>query len=442
MRYLVGIDLGTTHTVVAFTDLDAEGRGARLAPMLFEVEQLVAPGEVATRPMLPSTRYHPAPGELAEHDILLPWPNTDAGIGIAPGVIGDLARELGSRVPGRLVTSAKSWLSHRSVDRTEPVLPWGAPEEVSKVSPLHASASYLAHVRAAWSCRFPAQPLHEQEIVLTVPASFDEGARALTLEAARMAGMARVRLIEEPQAACYDWLSRHQDDLNRLLEGIRLLLVCDVGGGTSDFTLIKVEPGEPIPRLTRIAVGDHLMLGGDNMDLALAHLAEGRIMTSGAKLGAASLSQLVQQCRLAKERLLAPDAPEKTTVTVVGAGARLIGGARSTELNRDEVQQILVEGFYPRAAPDDRPQRVRGGIVEFGLPYVADPAVTRHLSAFLSRYSQVFTRGSGGVRRRNAHSAGTRRRAAERRRVSERNAVPAPAGSAPDVGRTAGPGAG
>jgi len=384
-RYLVGIDLGTTHTVVAYAELNA----VPAVPQLFEIEQLVAPGEVAARPLLPSVRYHPAPGELAEADILLPWPEADLGIRLPASVGGELARELGSRAPGRLVTSAKSWLSHRSVDRTEPILPWGAPGDVGKISPLHASASYLAHVRAAWNSRFPHHPLQDQEIVLTVPASFDEGARALTLEAAQIAGLAGVRLIEEPQAACYDWLSRHEKDLNRSLEGVRLLLVCDVGGGTTDFTLIKVEHRDGVPRLTRIAVGDHLMLGGDNMDLALAHVTEGRIMTSGVKLGAASLSQLVQQCRLAKERLLAPRAPERTTVTVVGAGTRLIGKARSAELGRDEVRQILVEGFFPLTAPEDKPQRVRGGIVEFGLPYAADPAVTRHLSAFLARYAHA-----------------------------------------------------
>ena len=382
-RYLVGIDLGTTHTVVAYVDLHASRQGPRPAPQLFEIEQLIAPGEVAARPMLPSVRYHPAPGELAEPDRLLPWPQND------PGIVGELARELGSHVPGRLVTSAKSWLSHRSVDRMEAILPWGAHEDIEKISPVDASASYLSHLRSAWNHRFPGDPLQNQEIVLTIPASFDEGARALTVEAARRAGLTGIRLIEEPQAACYDYLSRHEQDLNQLLDGVRLLLVCDVGGGTTDFTLIKVEWEKGAPKLSRIAVGDHLMLGGDNMDLALAHLAEGRIMSSGGKLGAASLSQLVQQCRYAKERLLAPNAPERATVTVVGAGSRLIAGARSTELSRAEVQQILVEGFYPRAAPEDRPQRVRGGIVEFGLPYVADPAVTRHLAAFLGRYRHV-----------------------------------------------------
>src|SRR5512146_1427629 len=307
-RFLVGIDLGTTHTVVAYADLQA---GAETAPVLFEIEQLIAPGEVAAVSMLPSLRYHPAPGELAEHDMRLPWPDTDLALGFPSGVIGELARELGSRVPGRLVTSAKSWLSHRSVDRTEPILPWGTLEEVARISPLHASSSYLAHVRAAWSFRFPSDPLQEQEIVLTVPASFDEAARTLTVEAARIAGLNRVRLVEEPQAAFYEWLARHRGGLAQALEDVRLALVCDVGGGTTDFTLIQSAFEGLEPRLTRIAVGDHLMLGGDNMDLALAHLAQGRILSGGVRLSAASLSQLIQQCRSAKELLLSPDAPER-----------------------------------------------------------------------------------------------------------------------------------
>ena len=385
-RYLVGIDLGTTHTVAAFAPVEAAGEPR---PEIFEIEQLVAPAELGRRPLLPSLRYHPGEGEVAPEDVALPWPDPGLALQLPPGVIGELAREYGSRVPGRLVSSAKSWLSHRSVDRTEPILPWGAPEDVAKISPLHASASYLAHVRAAWNHRFPADPLQQQEVVLTVPASFDESARALTVQAAALAGISRVRLIEEPQAACYDWLAAHSHDLEDALGAVRLLLVCDVGGGTTDFTLIKVKPGGQAPDLVRIGVGDHLMLGGDNMDLALAHIAESRILRSGAKLGAASLSQLIQQCRAAKERLLAPGAPDNASVTVLGGGGRLVGGARSAALGREEVRQALVEGFFPRAGADETPRRLRGGIVEFGLPYAADPAVTRHLAAFLAGHAQA-----------------------------------------------------
>ncbi|MGD8854356.1 MAG: Hsp70 family protein, partial [Gammaproteobacteria bacterium] len=202
----------------------------------------------------------------------------------------------------------------------------------------------------------------------------------------RVAGLGRLRLLEEPQAAFYDWLLRHADGLSGALAGKRLVLVCDVGGGTTDLTLIRIHMARSGPEITRVGVGDHLMLGGDNMDLALAHLAESRLASSGARLGGAQLAQLMQQCRNAKERLLSEAPPETATVTLLGAGARLIGGARSTALSRDEVQRMVVDGFFPVSAPDEPPQRVRGGIVEFGLPYVADPAVTRHLAAFLASH--------------------------------------------------------
>lgn len=382
-RYLVGIDLGTTNTVVAYAE-QSDTDSIRI----FDIEQLVALGQVATRLALPSLRYHPAVGELNEADIQLPWPQQDVA-GVAQTVLGSLARELGAQVPGRVVTSAKSWLSHPSVDRSASILPWGAAEDVPKVSPLAASASYLAHVRAAWNHRFAKHPLEQQEVVLTVPASFDDGARVLTVEAARLAGLPGVRLLEEPQAAFYDWLYRYRSELDIQLQDTRLVLVCDVGGGTCDLTLIRVQPGEQGPQLARVGVGDHLMLGGDNMDLGLAHVAEGRIAESGAGLSTAQMSQLIQQCRFAKERLLADGAPDRTSVTILGPGAKLIGGARSTELTRSEVDQMVVNGFFPLVGSDEHPQRVRGGIVEFGLPYVADPAVTRHVAAFLARHAQV-----------------------------------------------------
>lgn len=385
-RYIIGIDLGTTNTVVAYADTAARGN----PPIrVFEIEQLVALGEVAARPLLPSLRYHPAPGELADSDLHLPWPEPELNAQLPRGIIGTLARELGSQVPGRLVASAKSWLSHTAVDRSAPILPWGAAEDVPKISPVDASASYLAHIRAAWNHHFPQHPLEQQDVVLTVPASFDEVARTLTVEAARKVGIQKLRLVEEPQAAMYDWLTRHQQNLSAALGDARLVLVCDVGGGTTDLTLIKVTPGEHGPEFTRIGVGDHLMLGGDNMDLALAHVAEGRITASGTRLSAARLAQLVQQCRLAKERLLASDAPQRHTVTVLGTGARLIGGASSTELTRDEVRQMVVEGFFPHTTANERPQRLRGGLVEFGLPYAADPAVSRHVAAFLAHHAHA-----------------------------------------------------
>jgi molecular chaperone DnaK (HSP70) len=392
-QYIVGIDLGTSNTVVAYVETGSEDI------RVFDIDQLVSPGEVAARPLLPSVRYHTAQGELSAGDVQLPWPDAasqklerDAQ---HPVVIGRLARSLGAQVPGRLVASAKSWLSHASVDRTAPILPWGASEDIYKVSPVTASASYLAHVRAAWNQHFPHAPLEQQDVVLTVPASFDDGARALTLEAARIARLPKLRLLEEPQAAFYDWLFRHRGSLATDLANTRLVLICDVGGGTTDFTLIKVQMQDGQPQLTRVGVGNHLMLGGDNMDLALAHLAESRLSTPQSRLSAASLSQLVERCRGAKEQLLGADAPDATSITLLGAGSKLIGGARTTEITRQEVEQIIVDGFFPSVAADARPGRPRGAIVEFGLPYASDPGITRHVAAFLSRLAAQSREASG-----------------------------------------------
>ncbi|WP_402718786.1 Hsp70 family protein [Janthinobacterium rivuli] len=383
--FLVGIDLGTTNTVVAY----AKANDAQAEINLFAIEQLVAPGEVGARPLLPSLRYHPAAGELAAGDLQLQWPQQDVA-SVDHAVLGALARQLGAQVPGRLVSSAKSWLSHANVDRQAPILPWGADADVAKVSPVAASASYLAYVRTAWNHRFPDSPLEEQELVLTIPASFDEGARALTLEAARMAGLPTVRLVEEPQAAFYDFLQRRRATLRDDLADTRRILVCDVGGGTTDFSLIDVafdDDGEP--QLTRSSVGNHLILGGDNMDLALAHLVETRMAAGsegGMKLSAARLSQLMERCRAAKELLLSSDAPDKATVTLLGAGSRLIGGSRSADVTREEVAAMVVDGFFPKVELTETAKKGRAGIVEFGLPYAQDAAITRHLASFLQQH--------------------------------------------------------
>ena len=394
-QYIVGIDLGTTNTVVAYAPMAAAAgaAGANLATItLFEMEQLVAPGELAALPLLPSVRYHAGAGELAAGELQLPWAREDDAA-VQPVVIGQLARQLGAQVPGRMVASAKSWLSHTAVDRLAPILPWGAALDVLKVSPVDASASVLAYVRAAWNAQFPLYPLEQQELVLTVPASFDEGARALTLNAARQAALPTLRLLEEPQAVFYDWLFRHRGTLAEELAHSRLVLVCDVGGGTTDLSLIKVEIEDGEPRLTRVGVGNHLMLGGDNMDLALAHVVEAKMAhmaraagTEHAKLSAGALSQLMERCRAAKEQLLAAHAPEQVQVTLLGAGARMIGAMRSVALRRDEVDNILVDGFFPLVALSDQVRQARAGIVEFGLPYARDPAVTRHIAEFLRQY--------------------------------------------------------
>ncbi len=386
-RFLVGIDLGTTHTAVAYADT-SEGLAAA-KPRLFEIDQLVGPGTIARKPLLPCCRYHPAKGELAAQDLQLPWSKTDLAGELDTVVIGEWARELSSKVEGRAVTSAKSWLSHPQVDRGADILPWAGAEDVAKVSPVLASASYLHHVRQAWNHHHPEAPLEHQEVVITVPASFDEVARSLTVEAAARAGLPRVLLLEEPQAVCYDWYAQNKPQAKARLADVKLLMVCDIGGGTTDLSLIKVaiEAGELT--LTRIGVGDHLMLGGDNQDLALAHLAEQRIVNDGKRLSAASLSQLIQQTRNAKELLLSDNAPAAARVTVLGSGSKLIGGARSCELSQDEVRAIALDGFFPLVEAEARPDRRRSAVVEFGLPYAAEPAVSKHLADFIGRHQMA-----------------------------------------------------
>lgn len=376
-QYSVGIDLGTTHTVVAYAAVNDPAQNIEL----FEIPQLIALGEVAARPLLPSVRYHAALGEVGQASGFL--------IAEDGAILGEAARMLGAKSQGRLLTSAKSWLSHPSIDPSAAILPWGSDESVFKVSPLEASASYLRHVRLVWGQRFPDAPLELQDLVITVPASFDESARALTLEAAKQAGLTGVRLLEEPQAVCYDWLRRHAGSVGAALQQARLLLVCDVGGGTTDLTLIKIERGDGEPKLTRIAVGDHLMLGGDNIDLALAHLSESRLRSDEKKLSTAELSQLLEQCRLAKERLLADGAPERVPITLLGGGSRLIGGSRTTDLSSDEVRQIALDGFLPLSALNELPDKKRSGVVEFGLPYAAEPAISKHIAAFLHNHAQA-----------------------------------------------------
>ncbi|MEX8194127.1 Hsp70 family protein [Comamonas guangdongensis] len=379
----VGIDLGTSHTVVASVPLD----GAADDIALLDIPQRSTAGEVVSQPLLPSVRYQAAPGELGEA-WQQPWPPQEASTD-APAVIGRWARDLGAAVPHRLVASAKSWLSHNGVDRTAPILPWGAGDDVVKISPLAASASYLAHVRAAWDRAHPAAPLHQQTVVLTVPASFDEGARALTLEAAQLAGLSGVQLLEEPKAAFHDWLLLQGDALAKQLEDSRLVLVVDVGGGTTDLTLIRVEaaPGGGLPALTRTAVGDHLMLGGDNMDLALAHQLEGAFAGEGQKLPTARFAQLVQRCRIAKEQLLAQNAPDQLSITLLGGGSKLLARTQSAILTRAQVQQSVVEGFLPQVQLSDTPGKRQGALRGFGLPYPADAAISRHLAQFLSQHA-------------------------------------------------------
>ncbi|MFL0913927.1 Hsp70 family protein [Vibrio parahaemolyticus] len=385
-RFLVGIDLGTTNTVVAYCEITNNLEQSEVS--LFDIDQLIGPGEVVRKPLLPSFRYHPAVGQISPSDLTLPWDNEPVAGDINNVIIGEWARELGAKVEGRQVSSAKSWLSHQAVDRNSDILPWAGAQDVDKVSPVIASASYLNHIRQAWNYRHPSNKLEDQDVVVTVPASFDETARKLTLEAAELAGLKKIVLLEEPQAVCYDWYARHQQTAADELKDLPLILVCDVGGGTTDLSLIEAKFTNSDLALDRIGVGEHLMLGGDNLDLALAHLAESRF-NQNKKLTAASLTKLIQQTRKAKENLLSASAPDEVKITMLGSGSKLLGGTKSIALSKQEVHQIALDGFFPLSDFSEVPDKRRSAVVEFGLPYVADPAVSKHVAEFLTQHQQV-----------------------------------------------------
>ncbi len=379
-RYVVGIDLGTTNSAVAYVDTN----DARWRVRDFPVPQLVAPGEIEPRPTLPSFHYEAAAGEFAGGAMRMLW---DAPGADPPYAVGVFAREHGAQVAGRLVVSAKSWLSHSGVDRTAGLLPWHGAADIAKLSPVDVSARYLAHIRAAWDAAHPEHPLARQDVVLGVPASFDEVARELTVQAARQAGLVKLVLLEEPQAAFYAWIHGRGTQWGTQVKAGQTILVCDVGGGTSDFTLIRVRPAQNGKVLFhRVAVGEHLILGGDNLDLALAHHVERKLKGVGGKLDVRQWGPLARACRVAKETLLAERAPQRVTVNVAGGGSKLVGGATQVELTRDEIQDVLVDGFLPRVRLDEKPTSRRSGFQEFGLPYAPDAAITRYLAAFLSSH--------------------------------------------------------
>ncbi|MEA2747085.1 MAG: hypothetical protein QOI41_1228 [Myxococcales bacterium] len=395
-RFVVGIDLGTTHTVVAYAEIDPKRKGAP-DPRIFEVTQLVTSRERESLAILPSCLYAPVAGEVE---------------GDPDWVAGELARKRGAEVVGRFVASAKSWLSHAAVDRLAPILPWGAAdapdaEPTRRISPVDASARILAHIREAWDRDLPDAPLAEQDVVLTLPASFDEVARELTLRAAEQAGL-HPMLLEEPTAAFYAAMRGERAIRELASEGgaaaaaggggaERTVLVCDVGGGTTDLSLMGVAKASAPPwfAVRRIAVGRHILLGGDNMDLALAHVAEARLAKGGGRLETAELAQLVLSCREAKERILGATQADDARVTVLGRGSKLVGGTRSTTLKREEVERVVLGGFFPEVGGDlGAAPKARGGMVSFGLPYERDPAITRHVRQFLARHASEMPRGA------------------------------------------------
>jgi len=381
-RYVVGIDLGTTNSAMCFVDTNID----KWKIATFAIPQVVAAGQVEQLETLPSFHYEALAEERNSGATKLPW-SKDA----PSGVVGAFARDHGRTLPGRMVESAKSWLCHNGVDRKAALLPWHGAADVERLSPVEASARYIRHMKDAWDAAHADHPLADQDVVLTIPASFDEVARGLTVAAARAAGLPRIVLLEEPQAAFYSWVNAHRDEWEKIVSPGQKILVCDIGGGTSDFSLIHVRTGED-GRLQfhRVAVGDHLLLGGDNLDLALAHLVEQRL-TNGGRLEPRQWSMLIPVCRHAKEVLLGANAPDNYTIVLSGAGSRLIGGALQTELKREEVLQLFLDGFLPETGLDERPQSRQSGFQEFGLPYAADPAITKYLATFLRTQQQMLS---------------------------------------------------
>jgi hypothetical protein len=381
-KFAVGIDLGTTNTGVSYVPLDGEEQAA---PRSFPIPQLTAPGTVEPRPLLPSFIYLPHPREFPAGSLKLPWDDERSF------VAGELARAQGALTPIRLVSSAKSWLSHPALDRRSALLPVGSPDEVPKLSPLEASARYLTHLREAWNAEMagddPSLALENQDVTLTVPASFDAVARELTVEAATQAGLKHITLLEEPQSAVYAWVEALGDRWRKLVSVGDLILVCDVGGGTTDFSLIAVVDQDGDLGLQRVAVGDHILLGGDNMDLTLAHVLEQKLQKAGKKIDRWQFLALTHAARLAKEALFADPTKDVHPVSIPGRGSSLIGGAIKTELTREELTGVLIDGFFPKVEASARPaQQKRVGLTTLGLPYASDPGITRHLAAFLARH--------------------------------------------------------
>ncbi|RZT09410.1 Molecular chaperone DnaK (HSP70) [Duganella sp. CF402] len=400
-RYAIGIDLGTTHSALSYVNLQASD-GEKTQHGVLAIPQLTAPGTIEELPLLPSFLYLPHADELAPGENNLPWQQTAEE---QTGVAGEMARSRGATTPIRLVSSAKSWLSHPGVDRRSALLPNDAPEEVARVSPLEASTRYLSHLRKAWEQAHPDAPFGEQAVTVTIPASFDPGARELTADAARAAGYTNLTLLEEPQAALYSWIQGSEGRWRKEVKPGDIILVVDVGGGTSDFSLIAVLERDGVLEPHRIAVGDHILLGGDNMDLALAHLVARKLAANGTQLDAWQMRALTYGCRTAKEKLLADETVATWPIVVPSRGSKLIGGSIRTELTREEVSTFILDGFFPKVEASARPAvRTRAGLTQLGLPYAQDAGITRHLAAFLARQLGATTELEGYAGKQNAEA--------------------------------------
>lgn len=383
-RYIIGIDLGTTNSAVSYVDLENKADG-KPRINLFKVPQLTGPGEITRQSVLPSFLYIPGTYDISKESIETPWESDTLNFA------GIYARNHGSQVPSRLVSSAKSWLCHDNVDRHARILPWGSGDDVFKVSPVQATAFYLSHIKKSWN-HYKGDDvesfLENQMIIITVPASFDEVARDLTLEAAKTAGLPNVTLIEEPLAAFYSWLIQHEKKWDRYIKPDELVLVCDVGGGTTDFTLITLREVDGSPRFERIAVGDHLVLGGDNVDIALAEIIKERFGMPGKSITGDRWKTLCHQCRQAKEIIL-DNIAESKKITLMGQGSSLIAGTMSAELTRKDVEDAVLRQFLPVISRENPGKsESHGNVTEFGLPYESDSAITRHLGWFLERHKE------------------------------------------------------
>lgn len=414
-RYIVGIDLGTTNSVVAYTDAVTTDLSEI---KVFMIPQLTGAGVIEAREALPSFLYLLEEYEFSEPSLVLPWSVHEKIIA------GHYARERGAEVPHKLVSSSKSWLCNSQVDRDSPILPWEGSGEVDKISPVQASSHILNHIRQAWDFEMakdhPALVLENQEIYLTVPASFDAVARELTVKSAHLAGLTNITLIEEPQAAFYSWIDSSKDKWRDNVERGDLVLVCDVGGGTSDFSLIEVQESEDGNlALERLAVGDHLLVGGDNIDLALSYFLASKLQQKGKKLDVWQMRGLVHSCRKAKESLFSGgDSWGKYPVSILGRGSGLIKGTIKTKLEYEDVEKIVLDGFFPQTGLDQElSQTNMAGIREFGLNYEADPGITRHLAKFLGAHRDEH----GQVRLPTAvvFNGGVMKSAALRNRVME-----------------------
>lgn len=377
MRYIIGIDLGTTNTCASYVDTHDD----RLAIRLFPLPQLVGPGKTEARALLPSYCYIANKEEWPPTSISMPWAKD------RDYFVGDFALDYGSRVPTRLVCNAKSWLCHSAAARRDPILPAGGDLD-KRISPVEASTRYLKHIADAWNWTI-AKGEHElafdqQEVVLTVPASFDEVARALTAEAAKKAGFGSVTMLEEPQAAFYNWIDQHQGNWSEILQAGDRILVCDVGGGTTDFSIIDVRKIEDSTlSFQRMAVGDHLLLGGENIDNAIAHLVSERL---SVELSASQWLQLCHQARTAKEAIYGKGESFFRFI-LTGSGSRVVAGTTGTTLQKEEIDDVVINGFFGVLPWEEaRLRKSAGGIRSIGLPFEEDPSITRHLAYFLDSH--------------------------------------------------------